>query len=77
MDIEANTIIGAFLRSARRREQLTQSDLATLLNKPQSYVSKIESGERSLHVSELFDYSNALNVPPEDLVAAMRGHLDK
>lgn len=73
MDIEANTIIGAFLRSAR----LTQSDLATLLNKPQSYVSKIESGERSLHVSELFDYSNALNVPPEDLVAAMRVHLDK
>ena len=65
MDIEANTIIGAFLRSARRREQLTQSDLATLLNKPQSYVS------------ELFDYSNALNISPEDLVAAMRVYLDK
>lgn len=77
MDVEANSTIGAFLRSVRCQKQLTQRDLATLLGKPQSYVSKIESGERSLHVSELFDYSKALKVEPEEMIAAMRPYLDK
>ena len=32
------------------------------LGRPQSFVSKIESGERSLHLSEIFDYAHALDV---------------
>lgn len=39
---------------------MTQHDLATALGQPQSFVSKIESGERSLHVDDLEPLTEAL-----------------
>lgn len=41
------------LRKARIEEGLTQQQVANKLGKPQSYVSKIESGERRLDVVEI------------------------
>ena len=41
------------LRLAREDAHLTQEDVAPLLGKPQSFVSKIESGERRLDFVEL------------------------
>ncbi|WFC62633.1 XRE family transcriptional regulator [Pseudomonas sp. REST10] len=41
------------LKQLRLDAQLTQSELANRLNKPQSYVSKYESGERRLDVVEI------------------------
>jgi len=41
------------LRRARRESGLTQSDVAHRLGRPQSYVSKCESGERRIDVIEL------------------------
>lgn len=41
------------LRLARLEAGLTQKQVAKLLNKPQSYVSKCESGERRVDVVEL------------------------
>jgi len=42
---------------------MTQTDLAHALGKPQSYVSKYESGERRLDIVELDDVCRALGVP--------------
>jgi len=39
---------------------LTQRSLAEKLNKPQSFVSKYESGERRLDVIEFLDVAEAL-----------------
>lgn len=50
------------------RQGHTQVQLAEALGRPQSFVSKIESGERSLHLSEIFDYARALDVSIERLV---------
>ena len=50
-----------FLRAKRRERDLTQRDLARLLGKPQSYVSKIENGERKCTVSDFIAFSQALH----------------
>ena len=47
------------LRELRREAGLRQVDLAMLLDRPQSYVSKIESGERRLDVLELREVCRA------------------
>ncbi|MFC1625414.1 helix-turn-helix domain-containing protein [Patescibacteria group bacterium] len=41
------------LKKARIDSGLKQEEVAKKLDKPQSYVSKIESGERRLDVAEL------------------------
>ncbi|OGH51548.1 MAG: hypothetical protein A3H17_03305 [Candidatus Levybacteria bacterium RIFCSPLOWO2_12_FULL_37_14] len=41
------------LKTARIEAGLAQQEVADKLGKPQSYVSKIESGERRLDVAEM------------------------
>lgn len=41
------------LRQLRQESGLTQAELAQRIGKPQSYVSKYESGERRIDVIEL------------------------
>ncbi|MCO8108997.1 helix-turn-helix domain-containing protein [Acinetobacter indicus] len=46
----------------RESKDVTQVELARLLNKPQSYVSKVEILERRLDVIELIDWLKILEV---------------
>jgi transcriptional regulator with XRE-family HTH domain len=41
------------LKTARIEAGLSQQEVANKLGKPQSYISKIESGERRLDVAEM------------------------
>jgi len=50
------------LRALRREQNLTQKELADLLDVPQSYVSKYEAGERRLDLAELEAIANALGI---------------
>lgn len=48
------------LRTVREESGLTQEDVALRLGKPQSFVSKYESGERRLDVLELKHVCDAM-----------------
>lgn len=72
----ANKVIGQCLREAREGRGRTQMQLAEALGRPQSFVSKIESGERSLHFSEVFAYARALEMPAEQLVQLIDEELE-
>ncbi len=50
------------LTDARRSSRLSQEVVAKRLKKPQSYVSKYESGERRLDVVELVKVADAIGV---------------
>lgn len=50
------------LAEARIKKGLTQTQVAAKLGKPQSYVSKYESGERRLDVVEFLDVAKALKI---------------
>lgn len=52
------------LLKARVSTGSRQVDVANLIGKPQSYISKIESGERSIDVIEFINYCEAINVDP-------------
>lgn len=56
------------LRTARESRGITQVDLALKLDKPQSFVSKYETGERRLDVLEFAGVCNALNLDAADFL---------
>lgn len=56
---------------ARKDAGLTQDDVARLLKKPQSYISKVESGERRLDVVEFLHLLRALHSDPVRLLATL------
>ena len=51
------------LISARKKAGLIQLAVAKKLKKPQSYISKIESGERKIEFTEVEDLSKIYNMP--------------
>ncbi len=52
----------SLLKDYRKSRGLRQAELASLLGKPQSFVSKYESGERRLDLVELGEVCSALDV---------------
>jgi transcriptional regulator with XRE-family HTH domain len=55
----SQSLLRAKLREARESANLTQVQIAEKLGKPQSYVSKVESGERNIDFIETRDYCRA------------------
>ena len=77
MNANINRAIGKGLRDKRTKLNLTQEQLAERLGKIQSYVSKTEQGERSLHVAEVFSYADALELQWEDLMLDVKVWIGK
>ena len=56
------------LKKARIDAGLSQQAVADKLKKPQSYISKIESGERRLDVAELKKFAKIYNKPSSNFL---------
>ena len=57
------------LRDARVKRGITQQQLAQAMGRPQSFIAKIESGERRLDVIEFAHVAQLLGVEPATLLA--------
>lgn len=65
-----HTLLLERLVAARLSAGLTQAQVATRLGKPQSFVAKVEGGERRLDIFELLDLARAIDI---DLEGLLRG----
>ena len=61
----------ALLVEARRASGLTQQDVANKLKRPQSFVSKYESGERRIDVVELLMLGEAIGFDVTQIVKSL------
>ncbi len=68
---DAYAALTEVLVETRQSRSLTQDELADLLGRPQSYVSKIERGERRLDLVEFVAVAHALRTAPQALFAAV------
>lgn len=56
------------LVQTRQSKGLTQAEIAERLGRPQSFVSKYESGERRLDVIEFLGVCQALSIKPVNIL---------
>lgn len=66
--IKSHKILCNLLRELRIKAGLNQAQVAALLQRPQSYVSKYESGERRLDLIELQEICGAVGLPLRELI---------
>ena len=70
-------VVGDLLRRVRKESQLTQTELARRLGRPQSYVSKYETGERRLDVVELRLVCRALSISLQTFCRKLEARLSR
>lgn len=63
-------VLATLLREVREAAGLSQSEVAALIDEPQSVVSKYEAGARRLDLVELEYVAKALGLTLSDLVKA-------
>jgi transcriptional regulator with XRE-family HTH domain len=62
--------LGAKLKKLRERSSITQSQIAEYLKVDQSYVSKLESGQRQISMLQVEKLSHLFGLPVESLLEA-------
>jgi transcriptional regulator with XRE-family HTH domain len=63
------------LVQARRKSGLTQQEVANALKTHQSYVAKVEGGERRIDIVEFIELAKALGVVPSGLLKKLEATL--
>lgn len=64
-----------FLVALRKRQGITQVELARRLGRPQQFVSFVETKERGLNVVEFAVYVRALGADPTEAIAQLYAQL--
>ena len=66
-----NNKLQRILTEIRKKQSLTQIDVAKRLKKPQSFVSKYETGERRLNVGDFVLVCKALEIAPDKILSIL------
>lgn len=64
----AKRTTGEVLAAARERAALTQEQIAQALQRPQSWVSRLETGAVALRVRDMRRVARAYRIRPTDLI---------
>lgn len=67
---EYQRVINA-LKKARKEKGITQAQLAKALGKPQSFIAKVESGERRLDVVEFVHLARLVDADVQRIIASI------
>lgn len=67
----------ALMADIRKEQNITQTDLALSLGKPQSFISKIENGERRLDLIEMIAIADAMDVEPSDILDRLEQQISR
>ena len=70
-------ILKELLIEYRKRAGFTQQNLSELIDKPQSYVSKYETGERRLDLVEFIDLAEALHFDKYQFIKELEDRASK
>ncbi len=65
------------LLGTRKANGMTQAEVAKRLGRPQSFVAKVENGERRLDVVELVSYARAIGAEPLAIMQTMVEAIEK
>jgi len=56
----------------RKRALLTQTEVAKKLDRYQSFVATVESGQRRIDVVELMDFAEAIGFDPREVITSLK-----
>ena len=56
------------LKEARLEQGMRQIDVASALGRPQSYIAKVENGERKIDFIEVMDFCRVVRLDPRKLI---------
>ena len=74
---EQRLLVGQLLREVRLQAGLRQEDVARSVGQPQSYVSKYETGERSLDILEIRAACLAMDLGLTEFAAMLERRLER
>ena len=57
------------LVETRKTKGITQQELADRMDRPQSYIAKVETGERRLDVIEFIEWAESLDCQSTDILS--------
>ncbi|MBS0307936.1 MAG: helix-turn-helix transcriptional regulator [Proteobacteria bacterium] len=61
----------AKIKAARNEAGLTQAQLAAVLQKPQSFIAKVEAGERRIDIVEFIYLAAAMKIDPAKFISEL------
>ena len=65
-----------WLKNQRKSQNLTMQNLADRMARPNSFIAKVEQGERRLDVVEYIWYCIALNIDPRIGIEVVLDHVN-